>query len=122
MKATLLTVSMLAAAITGCASKHEPGVTSDYRTQWTTVAADTKTTTSAAQSVLEARELKNIESSSTAIDGVASGKTADGTKVSIDVKKKDAGSEVSVTVGKLGNPKLGAEMVKEIKTKAESSN
>jgi hypothetical protein len=51
---------------------------------------------------------------------VASGKLADGTKVKVDVKKLDAGSEVSVTVGALGSPKMGAELASEIKAKAEA--
>lgn len=111
---------LLAAAIFGCASHHEEGVKSDYRTQWTQVAADTKTTTAAARSVLEASDLKDVTASSTEVDGSASGKKADGTKVKVDIEKNDNGSKVSVTVGTLGDPSLGASYAAKIKARAEA--
>ena len=117
--ASLISTALLLGLI-GCASSHESGVKSDLRTQWTTVMADTKTTADAAREVLEAHELKNVTASATAVDGVAKGKMADGTKVNVDIKKKsDTTSEVSVTVGTLGDPKLGADLAKQIKLKAE---
>jgi len=103
----------------GCASSHEEGVKSSYRTQWTTVNADTKATTAAAEEVLKGQGLKNVESSATKIDGMAMGKMADGTKVHVTINKKGEASEVSVVVGTLGDPSLGAEMAKKIKIKAE---
>jgi hypothetical protein len=103
-----------------CASHHEEGVTSSYHSQWTVVNADTKTTTEAARAVLEAEGLNEIKATSTNVDGTASAKKADGTKVDVAVKKKtDTSSEVSLSVGTLGDPALGAEMVKKIKTRAE---
>ncbi len=111
---------LLAFTFIGCASHHEEGVTSNYHTQWTEVAADTKTTTAAARAVLEASDLKNVTSNSTEVDGTASGNKADGTKVAVDIEKKDAGSKVSVTVGTLGDPSLGAEYAAKIKVKAEA--
>jgi hypothetical protein len=104
----------------GCQSKHEPGVKSDYHTQWTSVAADTQKTTEAARAVLESRQLSDISAKSTAVDGVAKGKMANGAKVAVDVKKQGDGSQVSVTVGTLGDPKLGAELASEIKARAET--
>ncbi len=104
---------------TGCASKHEEGVTSSYRSQWTSVAADTKVTTDAAKAVLEAEGLKEVTAESTMVDGTAMGKKSDGTKVSVAIAKKDAVSQVSVTVGTLGDPAIGAEIAKKIKMKAE---
>ncbi len=111
---------LLAAGMFGCASHHEEGVTSNYHSQWTDVAADPKTTTAAARAVLEGSDLKDVTSSSTEIDGTASGAKADGTKVKVDIEKKDAGSKVSVTVGTLGDPSLGAEYAAKIKAKAEA--
>lgn len=108
-----------AAAAAGCASKHEQGVKSDYRTQWTQVAAGTDKTTAAARAALENRNLIDVSSSATAVDGVAKGKMADGTKVKVDVEKRGEGSQVSVTIGALGDPKLGAELAREIKDRAE---
>jgi hypothetical protein len=105
--------------LVGCKSSHEEGVKSSYLSQWTTVSADTKTTTDAAKAVLEADSLRDIQASSTNLDGMATGKKADGTKVHVAVKKKEAGSEVSVTIGTLGDPSLGAEYAKRIKDKAE---
>jgi hypothetical protein len=105
----------------GCNSTHEKDVSSTMRKQWTDVAANTKTTTDAAKSVLEAEGLKSIEASSTAMDGKASGMMADGTKVNVGVKKKtDSISEVIVVVGSMGDPKLGAEFVRKIQLKAEA--
>ena len=118
----LVSVPALFLALTvGCASKHAAGVKSNYHSQWTKVAANTVDTTNAAKAVLESHALKGVSASSTAVDGVAKGETADGTNVKVDVKKVDAASsEVSVTVGAMGNPTLGAEFASEIKAKAET--
>ena len=102
-----------------CQSTHEEGVTSNLKTQWTTVNADTAATTNAAKSVLEAEGLKEVSASSTNVDGKASGKMADGTKVNVSIKKEGQMSEVSVNVGTFGDPSLGAEIARKIKTKAE---
>lgn len=123
MKRSLSIVSALATAalLVGCKSSHEEGVTSNYRTQWTPVAADTVVTTNAAKSVFEAEGLKDVTASSTKVDGKAKGKMADGTEVKADIQKEgDASSTVSVTIGTLGDPTLGAEMAKKIKLKAEA--
>jgi hypothetical protein len=114
----MLTTS-LACVTLACQSHHEEGVTSSYHSQWTDVAADTKTTTNAAKAVLEAEGLKDIKASSTDLDGTAEAKKADGTDISVTVKKVDKGSQVSVTVGTLGDPTIGAELAKKIKDKAE---
>src|SRR4051794_14522483 len=101
-----LITSALLLGLVGCASQHEEGVKSDLRTQWTNVNADTKATAEAARTVLEERELKNVNASSTAVDGLATGKMSDGTKVNVAIKKQtEASSQVSVTVGTIGDPK-----------------
>lgn len=116
--AAVLAVSAI--SFVGCASKHQEGVKSTYRSQWTPVAADTAKTTDAAKAVLEADGLKEVTAASTMVDGTASGKKADGTKISVAVSKVETGgSQVSVTVGMLGDPALGAELAKKIKDKAE---
>jgi hypothetical protein len=114
-----VSVSLLALAIIGCKSSHEEGVTSDYMSQWTSVAADTAATTDAAKSVLSSYSLQNIDAHSTTVDGLATGTKADGTKITATIKKTDTGSQVSVSVGTLGDPKLGAEIASKIKAKAE---
>lgn len=119
MKFASCAAALLLVLSIGCASRHEKGVRSDYRTQWTNVNADTQTTTEAAEAVLEEHDLKDVTSSSTAVDGVAQAKQADGTNVKVDVKKEGTGSQVSVTVGRLGNPELGAELANDIKARAE---
>lgn len=107
-------------AFVGCASSHEEGVKSNLRQQYTSVAADTMTTTNAAKSVLEDHEYKNVTGDSTKDDGKAMAMMADNTKVNVAVKKSGtAGSEVTVTVGNFGSPTLGAKLASEIKTKAE---
>ena len=107
--AALAAVSLV--AIPACKT-DDPGVKSNYVSQWSTVAGGPADVTEAAKDVLEDLELKEIESKSTNIDGWASGKTADGTKVKVDVKKAgETTSEVSVTVGTLGDPALGKEIL-----------
>ena len=115
--AAFLLVATLAGV--GCKSTHEEGVKSNLHTQWTDVSADTKTTTSIAEEVLKGEGLKDVSSSATGVDGKASGKMADDTKVTVSVEKKgDNMSQVSVNVGKLGDPKLGAEIARKIKMRA----
>jgi hypothetical protein len=108
------------AAGTGCASRHEEGVKSNLHTQWTQVNADTKAATEAAEAVLDGEGLKDVKSNATNVDGQASGTMADGKKVTISVEKKsESTSQVSVNVGKLGDPKLGAELARKVKMRAE---
>ena len=115
---------MAAGAIgTGCQSSHEEGVKSNLHAQWTDVNANTQMTTDAAKSVLMDQGLKDVSGSATNVDGKAMGKMADGTKVNVDVKKKsDSMSQVSVTVGTMGDPKLGAEIAKKVKMQAEGGS
>jgi hypothetical protein len=105
---------------TGCSTKGEPDVKSDYKSQWTTVSADTKTTTDAAKAVLAGYEFKDVQASSTEVDGKATASKADGTKITVSISKADKGSQVSVDVGALGDPSLGAAIAEKIKQKAES--
>ena len=120
-----LTITMtLALAIVsvsgGCKSSHEEGVKTSYRSQWTTVNANTEATTAAAKDVLQAEGLKEVKATSTAVDGTASGKKADGTKVNVSIEKQEENrSQVSVNVGMMGDPELGAEIAKKIKDQAE---
>jgi hypothetical protein len=105
----------------GCKSRHEEGVKSNLHTQWTDVAADTKATTEAAEAVLREQGLKDVTSESTNVDGQATGKMADGTKVTVSVAKKgESSSQVSVNVGKIGDPKLGADIASKIRSQAAS--
>jgi hypothetical protein len=115
---------MAAGAIgTGCKSTHEEGVKSNMHSQWTDVNANTQTTTDAAKSVLTEQGLKDVKGTATNVDGTAMGKMADGTKVNVDVKKKsDSMSQVSVTVGTMGDPKIGAEIAKKVKMQAEGGS
>lgn len=111
---------LFAALLAGCKSSHESGVKSNYMTQWAPVAASTKDTTEAAKGVFESEGLKDVTANSTDVDGKASGKLADGTVVTASVKKEtDATSTLSVNVGTLGDPELGAELAKKIKMEAE---
>jgi hypothetical protein len=118
---TLTAAAVLVAGLIGCASHHEEGVTSDMHSQWTTVNADTAKTTEAAKTVLMDENLTNVDAHSTNVDGVATAKKADGTDVTVNIKKLDSGgSQVSVNVGMIGDPALGADIAKKVKTRAES--
>jgi hypothetical protein len=124
MKRFVCSAAMILGALvfttTGCKSTHEEDVKSNLRKQWTEVAANTEKTTEAAKEVLAGEELKDVVAKSTAVDGTATGKMADGTKVEVTIKKKsDNISHVSVVVGSLGSPTLGADIAKKIKVKAE---
>lgn len=120
IRSALLVLLVLVAGVAGCASRHEQGVKSDIRSQWTNVAADTRSATDAARAVLEQRGLKDITAQSTGVDGIAKAKTADGTNVTVNIKKvTDMSSQVSVTVGNMGDPKLGADIAKQIQMRAE---
>ena len=120
MKALLAAVVLICGVTlwAGCKSTHQEGVTSNMHSQWATVSADTATTTGYAKDVLMDMGLTDVTGSSTNVDGMAMGKKADGTKVHVAVKKVDAGSQVSVTVGTMGDPTLGADIVSKIQAKA----
>lgn len=116
-------LGVCAMTFVGCASNSEEGVKSSYHSQWTSVNADTMTTTDAAKAVLSDRGLKDISGTATKVDGSAMGKKADGTAVKVAVEKQGSNmSQVSVTVGMMGDPALGAEIAKAIKVKAEGMN
>ena len=103
----------------GCASRSQEGVTSTYRTQSVSISADVETTTAAARSVFEEDKLTDVSAESTKLDGMASGLTADKTKIQAKITKTDNGSDVYVTVGKVGSPKVGADYAAKIKQVAE---
>ena len=110
---------LLTLAAAGCQSSHQEGVTSDYRKQWTDVYADVETTTAAAKQVFSDDKLTDVSAQSTKLDGEASGVTADKTKIYASVKKTDRGSQVTVLVGTVGDPKVGSEYAAKIKQIAE---
>jgi len=114
-------IALFAMAMVGCESHHEQGVTSNYHSQWTNVNADTQTTTDAAKSVLSEMQLRDVKGQATNVDGSAMGKKADNTEVKVAVRKNEGsnGSQVSVTVGMMGDPTLGAEIAKKIKDRVE---
>jgi hypothetical protein len=113
-------VAIALALVAGCSNKSEPGVKSDYKSQWTTVSADTKATTDAAKAVLASYSFMDVQASSTDVDGKATAKKADGTVITVSINKTDNGSQVSVDVGTLGDPSLGAEIAEKIRQKAEA--
>jgi hypothetical protein len=117
----VMTAVALSGVLTACQSKHETGVKSDLRSQWTNVNASTAATTDAAKAVLMDENLKDVNGTSTNVDGKVTGKMSDGTKVTVNISRepKATMSQVSVTVGTMGNPSLGANLAKKIKTRAE---
>src|SRR4051794_11571694 len=112
-----LSIFLLATIVlTACQSSHQEGVKSDYRAQWLNVNADTTATTEAARAVLTDEGLKNVQASSTNVDGKVSAKKADGTPVNVAIQKQtNTTSQVSVVVGTVGQPTLGAELARKIK-------
>jgi len=84
------------------------------------VSANTKATTDAAKAVLASYSFMDVQASSTDVDGKATAKKADGTVITVSINKTDNGSQVSVDVGTLGDPSLGAEIAEKIRQKAEA--
>ena len=122
MKSTMrgLSAALLFGMIgVGCESMNQQGVKSDLHSQWVDVYADVETTTNAAKQVFTDDKLTDVSAQSTMVDGEASGVTADKTKIYASVKKADKGSQVSIQVGTLGSPKMGAEYAAKIKQIAE---
>jgi hypothetical protein len=118
--ATAAVAVALALGLSACSSSHEEGVTSNLHSQWTNVNADVPSTTRAAEAVLNEEQLKGVRANSTNVDGTASATKADGTKVKVAVRKEKGNtSQVSVTVGTLGDPALGAEIARKVKDRAE---
>jgi hypothetical protein len=107
-----------------CKSSQEPAVKSDLQTQWTDVNADAPATSEAAKAVLVDENLKDVSGKSTNTGGKVTGKMADGTEVIVTVQKgpKAAMSQISVRVGTIGNPSLGANLAKRIKMRAEGAS
>ena len=113
--AATLALGVAGLGLTGCESNYEPGVSSNYAQQWTTVNGDVEEATDAAVSAMEELDLKEVDSKVTSLDGQATGQKADGTKITIDVKPvTDDTSEVTARVGTTGDPELGARIVKMI--------
>ena len=105
------------AGFVGCKT-DQPGVKSTYRSQWTTVKGSTHDVTEASEDVLNSMDLKNVKSTSTKVDGQTTGFQADGTKVWVNVKRiDDMNSQVSVQVGKMGDPELGKRIIAKLESK-----
>jgi hypothetical protein len=110
----------LALCLVACQSSKDKSVKTNYLSQWTMVNADVKTTTAAAQEVLNEMSLLEVKSSATNLDGMASGKKASGSKVEVSVtRSSDTMSKVSVSVGTMGDPSLGTDIARKVKAKAE---
>src|SRR5688572_4272330 len=115
MRNTLFTLAALALVmgLGACSSSQDKSVKTNYRSQWTTVNADVKTTTSAAEAVLNDLSLLEVKSSATNVDGSASGKKANGSKISVSVTREgDSKSKIEVTVGAMGDPSLGTDVAR----------
>lgn len=97
------------------ACQTDTGAKSNRLQQWRNIEGDTKEVTEAAREVLEEMDLRDVKAASTSVDGQASGKMADGTEVWVTSKRvTDNTSEVTVQIGKLGNPSLGDEILAKV--------
>ena len=122
MRKVTTTVAALAAMTlfgVGCASHHQENVTSDYLSQSTMVDADVETVSNAAKKVFMDDKLTDVSEDATKVDGRISGMTADKTKIQATVTKTDTGVKLTISVGKVGDPKMGADYAVKIKQVAE---
>jgi hypothetical protein len=115
-------LSVLSLLGIGCASHYQEGVKSDYLSQTTMVYADPETTTNAAKQVFSDDGLTDVSATSTKVDGRASGLMADKTKVQATIDQADRGSKLTISVGTVGDPKMGAQWAAKIKQVAEGKN
>lgn len=116
-------VACMSLGLAGCSTSQE-GVKSGVRGQYADINATVPKTTEAAKSVFAAEGLKEVAGDNTMIDGKVTGKKADGTVITADVKKlTDTTSQVNVTVGMMGtmggNSSTGVELAAKIKAAAE---
>ena len=111
-----LAVALLAATpLLSACQTDTAGVTSSYRTQSATVMAGVQDATEAAAEVLEELELRDVTSTATEVDGQATGMKADGTEVTVYAdRESDTMTELSVTVGTVGEPELGKDILKKV--------
>src|SRR5688500_5609612 len=118
---TFLLLAILAAAAIGCQSMHDRDVKSNYYSQWTTVKSDVKSTVKAGEEVFKEMELRDIKSEATVLDGSIDAKKSNDDTVHVTVRRRnESSSEVSITIGTLGDPSLGADLAKQIKNRAEA--
>ena len=105
------------AALPACKT-DQPGVKSTYRSQYTTVSGNTTKVTKVARDVLDDLKLQKIDSKSTAVDGWATGYTADNKKITVDIKRvSDNTSDVWVNVGSMGDPDMGKDILARMQKK-----
>ena len=115
-KGMLAAALALGLAVLPACKTDTAGVKSNYRQQYTTVDATAPEATEAAKEVLESLGLKDVKATSTKLDGMATAKTADGTDVTVSVKRvTGSSSELTVVVGTLGDPQLGKTIVSKIR-------
>lgn len=125
MKSHSISTFALAAVILSCGAMllvgcktDQAGVKSNMRTQTTVVNATIADATEAAEDVLSELDLADVTSSATKLQGKASGKDVDGTKVRVDIEREtDTTSKVSVTVGKIGDNDTGKRVATMIRSK-----
>lgn len=107
---------MLGLAVAPGCKTDEPGVKSNYQSQWAEVSASTEDATEAAEAVLNDLKLRDVKADATGIDGKARGFTADGTEVTVESKRMGNDvTQVSVYVGKMGDPELGKQILAQIR-------
>ncbi len=101
-----------------------PGVRSNYYSQWTTVDANVEQATEAVETVMEEDlELREVEAHSTRLDGEVVGFKADGTKVSVAIRRvTDQTSEVSAYAGRTGDPEVGKTILARLQDRLNRNN
>ena len=115
--ASFVTLVAFVVIITACQTT-EPGVRSTGFEQYTTIERGTAEATKAAEEVLHDLGLQDVTSSSTNIDGWASGKMADGTPVKVTLKRQwDNLSDIYVKVGSVGDTSLGKDIIAKVRSK-----
>ena len=105
--------------LVGCET-DTANVRSNRLQQYTTVQATPPEVADAAAEVLEGLDLRNIERRATSVDAVVTGETARGEGVEISVEREGQNeSDVTVWIGKLGDPGLGQQILERIRERLD---
>jgi hypothetical protein len=113
----ILSLGFVVGVLPAC-QPDQPGVKSTHRSQWANVHAGTVDATDAARATFEELGLRNIEGAATEVDGQVVGYLADNTRVIVSIARvTENASEVTVNVGRLGDPDLGKDILARIQAR-----
>jgi uncharacterized protein YcbX len=121
LSALLLIVATAALPLGLAACKTDTaGVKSNRLQQYTTVQATPPEVADAAAQVLQEMDLRNVQKQATSVDGVVRAQTARGDEIEVSIEREGQNtSEVTVWIGKLGDPDLGQDILQRLRQRLD---